>query len=309
MRYAGHMSTVCSWCAIMSRPAYAEYYKFVCESAARATDFIRTSTHTSTGCKEDARWSFGRRSTSIRPTAAGHTGAHMKLHIQARHTFIQRVRSHSRERSSGGAVRAARPRSGGAPAAERRAIATRTPLRHAPLGPSAAPHHTQHHRRSRRGNRRRRRRPPRPAARRRASSRRCRSKWAPKGPPGAPSGTRNNPPRQQTMGRPPWEGSQQTSPEPPASSLASSDGGARGCGVELGVEGAFLPCASAVRSTRVDRERLAEARAGGCEGAKAAGDARAGAKDGRWGGAPHWRDRLMTTDEEDVQQSRPGRRN
>ena len=115
MRHAGHMSTVCSWCAIVSRPACTEYYKFACESAARATDFIRTSTHTSTGCKEDARWSFGRRSTSIRPTAAGHTGAHMKLHIQATH--IQRVRSHSRERSSGGAVLAARPRSGGASAA------------------------------------------------------------------------------------------------------------------------------------------------------------------------------------------------
>ena len=99
-----------------------------------------------------------------------------------------------------------------------------------------------------------------------------------------------------------------TSLEPLATSLARSAGGARGCGVELGVGGAFLPCASAVRSTRVDRERLAEARAGGCEGAKAGGDARAGAKDGRWGRAPHWRDRLVTTNEEDVERSDAGRR-
>ena len=53
---------------------------------------------------------------------------------------------------------------------------------------------------------------------------------------------------------------------------------ARGCDVEVGFGGAFLPSTSAVRSTRVDRERLAEARTGGCKGAKAAGDARAGGR-------------------------------
>ena len=85
----------------------------------------------------------------------------------------------------------------------------------------------------------------------------------------------NNPPRQPTICRLPWEGSEPTSPEPPASSLASSDGGARGCGVELGVGGAFPSSASDVRSTRVDRERLAEARAQVCErGQGERGDAR-----------------------------------
>ena len=70
----------------------------------------------------------------------------------------------------------------------------------------------------------------------------------------------NNPPRQPTIGRPPREGYEPTSPEPPATSLA---GGARGCGVELEVRGDFRPCASDVRSARVERERLAGTRAEG----------------------------------------------
>ena len=75
-------------------------------------------------------------------------------------------------------------------------------------------------------------------------------------------------------GSTPWEGCAPTSPEPPASSLARSAGGARGSGVEVGVGGDFLPCASAVRSARVERERLAEARAWQCErGRRERGDA------------------------------------
>ena len=60
-------------------------------------------------------------------------------------------------------------------------------------------------------------------------------------------------------------GHQLTSLEAPATSLASSAGGARGCDVEVGVGGAFPPCASTVRSARVERERLKEAYAWQCE--------------------------------------------
>jgi len=125
---------------------------------------------------------------SARPPQAPHRRAG-NYTIQTTHMW--RVRSHPRERGSGGAVRAARARAGGASAAAPCAIATRAPLRRALARHSR--HHARHRRRARRGRRRRRRRPPRPAARRRAASRRCRSRWAPRGPPGAPSGTRKNP--------------------------------------------------------------------------------------------------------------------
>ena len=52
-----------------------------------------------------------------------------------------------------------------------------------------------------------------------------------------------------------------TSLEPPATSLARSAGGARGCGVEFEVRDGFRLSASDVRSARVERERPAEARA------------------------------------------------
>ena len=165
------------------------------------------------------------------------------------------------------------------------------------------------HRRSHRGRRGHRRRPPRPAARRCVARRPCRSRSSPATRERRSGGPQTALPRWPTISRPPREGCKPTSPEPPATSLARSAGGACGCGVEVGVGGDFLPCASDVRSARAERERPVEARAEGCEQAKEARDARAGAKDGRWGGAPHWRDRLLTTDEEDVQQSRPGRRN
>ena len=58
---------------------------------------------------------------------------HSSAHAQSR------ARNRPRERGSGGAVRAARARSGGASAAVRRAIAARMPLRRAPLRPGAAP--------------------------------------------------------------------------------------------------------------------------------------------------------------------------
>ena len=48
--------------------------------------------------------------------------------------------------------------------------------------------------------------------------------------------------------------------ERPATSLVSSAGGARGCGVEFEVPDAFRVSASDVRSARVERERPAEAR-------------------------------------------------
>ena len=70
--------------------------------------------------------------------------------------------------------------------------------------------------------------------------------------------SRGGPPSR--VGGPPREGYEPTSPEPPATSLA---GGARGCGVELEVRGDFRPCASDVRSARVERERLAGTRAEG----------------------------------------------
>ena len=66
----------------------------------------------------------------------------MRIEKESTHSSARaqsRARNRPRERGSGGAVRAARARSGGASAAVRRAIAARTPLRRAPLRPSAAP--------------------------------------------------------------------------------------------------------------------------------------------------------------------------
>ena len=66
----------------------------------------------------------------------------MRIEKESTHSSARaqsRARNRPRERGSGGAVRAARARSGGASAAVRRAIATRMPLRRAPLRPGAAP--------------------------------------------------------------------------------------------------------------------------------------------------------------------------
>ena len=49
-------------------------------------------------------------------------------------------------------------------------------------------------------------------SRRRIARRPCRSRRSPRGPPGAPSATWNKPPRQPTVGRPPWEGYEPTWP-------------------------------------------------------------------------------------------------
>ena len=161
------------------------------------------------------------RSRRARPVGrTAHSRAATMTHVRlAARGMSKPMRSHPRERGSADTVRAARARSGGASTAVWRAIAARTPLRRAPLGPSAAPTRAAPSTLTTRPPPRP-RRPPRPAARRRAGSRRCRSRWAPRRPPGAPSATRNNPPRQPTIRRPPWEGSEPRSPEPPAMSLA-----------------------------------------------------------------------------------------
>ena len=159
-----------------------------------------------------------------------------------------RVRSHSRERSSGGAVRTARPRSGSASAAERRAIATHARRCGVPLSAPARRHA-------------RRRRP------RDEAAAAARLLVAP--PPVAPSAAadleevapvrpgslaiREGVTRTTLRGSRPsvgrhGRGCEPTSLEPPATSLASSDGGARGCGVELGDGRAFPPSASDARS-------------------------------------------------------------
>ena len=70
---------------------------------------------------------------------------------------------------------------------------------------------------------------------------------------------------QPSVRRPPQEGCQMRSLEPTATSLARSADGVRGCRVEVGVGGDFLPCASAVRSARAERQRLAEACVWQCE--------------------------------------------
>ena len=186
---------------------------------------------------------------------------HILLHTL--NTYADACGSHPCERGSAGAVRAAGARSGGASAAVWRAIAARAPLRRAPLGtqraaavapsrigalgeaadavaaalrgrqlvdasPAARAAHVVAL----------------PHARGEAGGRKQRSRG---GPPSR-------------VGGPPREGYEPTSPEPPATSLA---GGARGCGVELEVRGDFRPCASDVRSARVERERLAGTRAEG----------------------------------------------
>ena len=180
-------------------------------------NFIRTSTHTTTECKNDARWSRGRRSTSIRLTAAGHTRARK----------IYTYRQHAYSACAATRASAARParcaRLGRAPAERLRPCATPSPHARRSGVPLSAP--------ARRHARRRRPRDEAAAA--------ARLLVAP--PPVAPSaakgledvapvrpgslairgGHANNPPRQPTIGRPPQEGCKPRSLEPPATSLES----------------------------------------------------------------------------------------
>ena len=117
-----------------SRPACTEYYKCECESAARATDFIRTSTYTAAECKHDARWSCGRRSTSIRPTTAGHGHARKYTHTK-RHAYSACAATRA------SAARPARcARLGRAPAARLRPCATPSPHARRCGAPLSAPH-------------------------------------------------------------------------------------------------------------------------------------------------------------------------
>ena len=122
MRHAGHMSTVCSWCAIVSRPACNRVFTNVSARVrGQRSKFIRSSMYTATGCKEDARWSCGRRSTSIRPTAAGHRRTH-RHYTYRRHTYSACAPTRA------SAARAARcSRLGHAPAARLRPSAAPSP--------------------------------------------------------------------------------------------------------------------------------------------------------------------------------------
>ena len=80
--------------------------------------------------------------------------------------------------------------------------------------------------------------------------------------------TWNSPLDSSTTSRAIEGGHQQTSLEPPATSLVSSAGGARGCGVEFEVPDGFRLSASDVRSARAKRERPAEPRAQVCDRAR-----------------------------------------